>query len=312
MRGYLVNDALAIIPGSRTFWHDLLEWFPWLEDQTGGYTPYPELAYRIATLPRPLPDLIIRNASFFPPIPLGVPTISLLQDVLYGQPREAQLEVCRRSAWTVVNSTYTASLYPELTPRVIPLGIDFTQFVVYTPEERAQARTMLGIPEHAICFVGAGTSVKGWAHVQRLIRETELPFVLVMKDDTVIDIPGRVKTFTQIPHAQLVPVLNACSLGFCPSVRETQHLAGIEMGACGLPLVTSDVGAYYRRSAGPWGMRAEPDEYVETLTRLRTAVTQRTRESARSYWECRGFTREACRQAWEILVEGVVGAARPD
>ena len=91
MRGYLVNDTLAVIPGTHTFWNDLLDWFPWLEDQTGGYTPYSQLVLRICSLPRPWPDLIIRNATFFGPIPLPVPQIAILQDILFGGPRQMQL-----------------------------------------------------------------------------------------------------------------------------------------------------------------------------------------------------------------------------
>ena len=42
--GWLVNDTLTCIPGTITFWHNLLEWFPELLDKTNGYTNYINLA----------------------------------------------------------------------------------------------------------------------------------------------------------------------------------------------------------------------------------------------------------------------------
>ena len=37
-KGWLVNDCLTCIPGTKTFWHDLLEWIPTLEDKTDFHT----------------------------------------------------------------------------------------------------------------------------------------------------------------------------------------------------------------------------------------------------------------------------------
>ena len=49
-RGWLVNDQLSAIPGVLTFWHDLLNWFPNLEDKTNGCTPYSQLANKVESL----------------------------------------------------------------------------------------------------------------------------------------------------------------------------------------------------------------------------------------------------------------------
>jgi glycosyltransferase involved in cell wall biosynthesis len=312
MKGWLVNDCLTVIPGSRTLWHDLLEWLPGLEDQTGGYTPFDRLVARIMMLPGPPPDYLIRNATFFGPLPMTVPTIALLQDCTFGIPRSVQLEVCNRATLTVVNSAYTASLYPELPftkLRTIPIGVDFDHFTIFPEVMREMAREKWGIPRNAVCFIGADSAIKGFCYIDRLIHETGLAFCLVMKDDTSIEIPGRVRTFNKVNHDDLVEIINACSIGFCPSVRETQHLAGLEMGACGLPLVTSDVGIYHRRAPGPWGMRAEPDEYAECLLGAIGLIDQRAREAARAYWECRGVTREACAASWRKVVEEATGCA---
>ena len=43
-KGWLVNDCLTCIPGTKTLWHDLLEWMPNLIDKTNGYTDFRYLA----------------------------------------------------------------------------------------------------------------------------------------------------------------------------------------------------------------------------------------------------------------------------
>ena len=61
--GWLVNDCLTCIPGTKTFWHDLLEWIPNLMDKTNGYTKFGELSSRIEEESKQsFPDYIIRNA----------------------------------------------------------------------------------------------------------------------------------------------------------------------------------------------------------------------------------------------------------
>ena len=78
--GWLVNDTLTCIPGTKTFWHDLLEWFPNLRDKTNGYTNFsilPKSIEREAEL-FGAPDFIIRNGTFFGPVQIpGVKIISL-------------------------------------------------------------------------------------------------------------------------------------------------------------------------------------------------------------------------------------------
>ena len=47
--GWLINDCLTTIPGTKTFWHDLLDWIPNLEDKTLGYTSFLTLTFRSKT-----------------------------------------------------------------------------------------------------------------------------------------------------------------------------------------------------------------------------------------------------------------------
>jgi hypothetical protein len=127
-KGWLINDTLTCIPGTKTFWHDLLEWIPNLEDKCNGRTPFHILANNIENDAKifGLPDYIIRNASYFRKINLPVKTISLLQDYIPND--TTQLSVCNDSDLVVFNSPYTKALYQDkITANsiMIPLGVDF-------------------------------------------------------------------------------------------------------------------------------------------------------------------------------------------
>ena len=66
--GWLINDTLTCIPGTKTFWHNLLEWFPDLIDKTNKYTPYgilPDTIEQYYNNIEEKPYYIIRNASYF-------------------------------------------------------------------------------------------------------------------------------------------------------------------------------------------------------------------------------------------------------
>ncbi len=75
--GWLVNDTLTCIPGTKTFWHDLLEWLPTLKDKCNGYTPFNLLPYNIEKdYAIEKPDYIIRNATYFRK--LNIPVVALI------------------------------------------------------------------------------------------------------------------------------------------------------------------------------------------------------------------------------------------
>ncbi len=111
--GWLVNDCLTTIPGTTTFWHDLLEWFPSLEDKTGGYTKFDHLADKIekdAEENGP-PDYIIRNATYFRKLHIKTKQIALLQDHFDSPKKLSQLEICNRVDAVVFNSKFICDEY---------------------------------------------------------------------------------------------------------------------------------------------------------------------------------------------------------
>ena len=309
---FVVNDALAQGAGQSTLWHHLVSWSN--GEFIGG--DYPGLGQVAAgKLAGVSAGVCIRNASWFAPFDCGVPVISLLQDVLpEGHPgRPLQVEVCQRSALIVANSKWTLAQYPELTglpTKIIPLPVDFHAF---RPREDAGAlRAKWGIRERSICWVGSGDVVKGYDILHRLIAQTGFNYVVVRKDKT--DGPdwpdrwgGRCRNFGQLTQADLAEIMAACSVGLCTSRAETQHLAGIEMAGCGLPVAyLNPVGVY----ADPllWAMRLDPARAASQLAGLiEETVSEMTYKRSKDPLSVRSgpWTLEACEKGWREAVASV-------
>jgi glycosyltransferase involved in cell wall biosynthesis len=199
-RSWLVNDCLTTIPGTTTFWHNLLNWIPELVDKTNGYTPFTKLAFRQEIdyyLSISKPSLIIRNGTFFRKIRIPTKTISLIQDIL--EEKSMQIDVCNNSILTVFNSEYTYSKYHGKINgnyKIIPLGVDSEYFIPSRSQKDLQQK--FNIKKNTILFVGAENIYpKGFNIVNELINSTNYDFCLVMKDDYRTNHP-RVKVFNKI------------------------------------------------------------------------------------------------------------------
>ena len=313
MTGWVVNDTLSPLPGQHTIFSDLLRWFSDLRELTnsGLYCGLPErVEFEFQKTPVAMrPDYIIRNATYFRPLRFEIPTVSFLQDVAFGLERVQQIDVCRRSTKVVTNSDFTASEYPELDDvEVIPIGVDTERFRP-SPISPTALQRKWGILPDSICFVGSGHHVKGFQLLVNLIANTRLNYCLVFKDDQRVENP-RVRCFNRLNPDELAEVMSACVAGICTSLRETQHMAGLEMGMCGLPLLTTNVGAYWNRESGPWGMSVEDFELLKALPAwMKVAVEcdlAQRRAEARSYWINEGFTQKACRDRWAAVLDSVV------
>ena len=296
MNGWLVNDVLTTIPGTRTLWHHLVKGL----GVTPMCAPYPMLAQMVEDKLRagPMPDYIIRNATYFRPIRTAIPQIALIQDIAQGPLRRMQLDVARQSVCVVFNSEFTRWSYPELADRpniIIPLGVDADTFRVLPIQDK--------FPEARILFVGSHDPVKGFDVLEHLISETPYNFVTVMKDYGVEH--PRVKSYVRVPHSDLPLHMNSCHLGLCLSRTETQHLAGIEMGLCGIPILATSVGTYFDRPTGLWGRRIRLEDAVQELTNAMQGPFPE-REHVRNYWIGAGFSIEGCTSAWKGLVERCV------
>ena len=99
----------------------------------------------------------------------------------------------------------------------------------------------------------------------------------------------------------LAASVNRCRVGLCTSRVETQHLAGIEMGACGLPVVAPRIGCYgeHPGSTLPGKWTAE-----DAIVDIGDVMVLGRQDSHRDWWASR-FSMEACRDSWLAAVEHV-------
>lgn len=320
MRRLLVNDMLTSIPGTSTFWNDLQDWFA-MEFCGGSYPMLGETVDVHLATAGPA-SLIIRNASYFGPMKASekIPTISLLQDIFpEGPQKDLQEAVMGGSAMTVMNSEFTASRYakvfldwnkPTERPgtRVIPLPVDFSLF---EPQNAMGCQQALGLPDGCICWIGASQGaageIKGYDVFLRLVRTNpDLHFVAVFKDAIPDSVPPNLRCYLRLTHEDLVKVIGACQVGLCTSRTESQHLAGIEMGACGLPMVAPPVGVYYKRGSEDFPGLVVHDNAIVAIRSL--LGRPHDAETIREYWQ-KEFDREVVRKQWEKLIAEVEGAS---
>ena len=302
-KGWLVNDTLTCIPGTKTFWHDLLEWLPDLEDKCNGNTPFhilPNVIEQQAILSKPY--YIIRNATYFRKLNLQVKTISLLQDL--APDNQQQIDVCNSSDIVVYNSPYTQSHYiNKISPKsvMIPLGVDFNKFkpigIDYSEE--------LNILPNSILFIGANTiTPKGFDIMMDIINHSDYNFCLVMKDDFQLNNP-RVRVFNRIDHDKLIKIMNSCQMLICTSRVETLHLSGVEAGACNLPIVTSNVGIYYNMDSGEWGRNVKTFNYNDFIEEINYVKNHLSEFKTREFFLKIGLDTETCKNKWINLIENL-------
>lgn len=302
---WLVNDCLTTIPGTTTFWHDLLNWIPELVDKTNGYTPFKKLAFRqeidyFFSISKP--SLIIRNASFFRKILIPTKTISLIQDIL--EEKSMQIDVCNNSVLTVFNSEYTYSKYHTKIKgnyKIIPLGVNTDYFKPSQSQKELQQK--FNIKKNTILFVGAENIYpKGFNIVNELINSTNYDFCLVMKDDYSTNHP-RVKVFNKINHELLLQIYQACDLLICTSYDETQHLAGIEAAATNMPIVTNNIGVYYNRYNSSFGEIVKNNEVKQFIELIEKVLKNKDEYSPRSFVLDNHLSINDCKKSWQSLIK---------
>ena len=302
-KGWIVNDCLTCIPNVRTFWHDLLDWLPNLEDKCDGYTDYSILASKIEAIPD-RPDYIIRNASYFRKLSIDVPTFCLVQDTMDNP---IQTEVLNSSTCVVFASKETHNLYKgRINPknvRVIEQSSDFNFF-------KPMSEKHPDVLPNSIIFIGdSSCEKKGFHRVLDLIAlMTDFNFCLVMKDDTSIDaIPphsrDRVRIFNKVDRNTVRLLINSSVCAICTSGNEEGHFAGIEIGACDVPMVARPMGCYLdRKEDKTWGLLADDEDFPKAI---RYVTNNRNLFSPRKYYS-KEYTLERCREKWIEMVEEFV------
>ena len=303
IKGWLVNDTLSCIHGVRTLWHNLLEWFPNLEDKTNGYTDYSILAEVIENdigNTDKKPDYIIRNGTYFRKLNTHIKSIILIQDnvinnsYLFNQ----QLSTLNAANTIVVfNSKYVYNKYePFMIHRnykIIPLGIDFNFFKPNHSD----------VELNSVLYIGSSDNYpKGFDRVLKIVDDMpEQNFCFIMKDDFKIDHP-RIKVFNKIDSNTVVSIINSCICAICTSREETQHLAGIECGACDIPIVATSVGIYDdNKDSQEWGLIADDTNFVDKINYV---IQNRTQFKPRSFFE-KIYTNEICKNNWIELIDSI-------
>ena len=284
----------------------MLEWFPQLIDKTNGHTDYGHLAHVIELhIDISRPDYIIRNGSYFRRIHRDVKTITLLQDVLAD--KSEQIDVLNHSTIAVFNTKYVYNKYkslihPSVPIRICPLGIDFNFFIPI-------AERHPDVLPQSIVFIGAANDYpKGFNIMRMLINNMpEQNFCLIMKDDFSIhhlqeDVRHRVKIFNKVPSSTVRLLINSCILAVCTSYEETQHLSGIECGACNIPIVAREVGIYYDcKDDSQWGVIATDDTFIEKIAYVKDNLSK---FYPREYL-IKKYSTEVCKQNWINMIESL-------
>jgi glycosyltransferase involved in cell wall biosynthesis len=123
-----------------------------------------------------------------------------------------------------------------------------------------------------------------------------------MKDGYTINNP-RVRVFNRIDHNTLIKVMNSCEMLVCTSRVETLHLAGVEAAACGLPLVTSNVGIYYGLESGSWGRNVNSLDYQDFIREISYVKEHLGDHTPRETFKNMGLDLTTCKEKWVNLIE---------
>jgi glycosyltransferase involved in cell wall biosynthesis len=305
--GWLVNDCLTCIPGTTTFWHNLLEWIPQLIDKTNGYTSFSVLNTNIENQYNEAiikPSYIIRNGTYFPKLNIPIKQISLIQDIQIYNP--IQLDVINNSEIVVFNTEYVYNKYKNIINncniKICPLGIDFNFF----KPDNIYHKDVL---PNSILFIGSSTNYpKGFnIMLDIMINMPNQNFCLIMKDNYSIhnlplNIQNRVKIFNRIDQETVCKIINTCICAVCTSYEETQHLSGIECGACNIPIIAREVGIYFDcKNNKDWGLIADDTNFIEKIEYVIKNIND---FNPREYF-IKKYSTEICRQNWINIIETI-------
>lgn len=298
-KGWLLHDKLTCIPGTKTFWHDLLEWIPGLEDKTnnGELGDLPDFYSQQQSSC----DYIIRNATYWPWIETDKHTISILQDIRFEpELRRMQIEVCNKSDIVVAVSNYVAEKYQQYVSnkiKIIPIGVDYDLF---KPDKKPPADVL----PNSILWIGdVNAYPKGFDLLSEIIQKTDYNFCVVLKSNKIIEHP-RVRSFSRVDHTKLVNIMQQCEIALVTSVDETLHLASLEAAACNLPIITSNVGAYYNwRGNNSWGTIVDrvADQYISEIECMKMDISDYSPRACLEPY----FSTKAVKQKWQQVISSL-------
>jgi len=303
MNIWIVNDLLTCIPGTKTFWHMLLE-IDGTVDKTG--TPFNRLAEAIETDPGKC-DLIIRNGTFFPRIhrPLSK-QIVLIQDY-YGKDLQ-QLDVGYHSSHVVFNSDFTMGKFTGNfeNSSVIPIGVNQNLFKPMANFRSAndifQRFKRTGI------FVGDYNTTKNTRLFEEIAKaNTNIDFIYVSKARNQINLPN-VKNYPGGVNEQgMVKLYNESDFCIMCSPLEPLHLTTVEAALCNTPVIGTNTGWLANHFSIDVGIRVDGAPTVDKFSHAIARVLSST-YSPREHMLTTPFTWDSCKASWEALIEETLNA----
>jgi glycosyltransferase involved in cell wall biosynthesis len=240
----LINDILTGCMGEKVLWNYLLEGVPNIYgielNKTKNINKFIEDNFSKNAI-------ILQNATFIPKIDNTRTTVAFLQDNLRNfkvikDSGVIQQQTLKSSDYIVFNSKEISNSYKEFTGPIIPIGIDSDLFGI---KDKQQLRAKYGKPNKKTgIFVGNFSPVKGWENVSSIINKYNgINFILVSKD---IESYNKTNTFcyNRVDQTTLSELLNCADFFILGSPVETQCLAALEAGFCGLPVIMKKTGIF--------------------------------------------------------------------
>jgi teichuronic acid biosynthesis glycosyltransferase TuaC len=168
--------------------------------------------------------------------------------------RSVSRYVARQADAAIVVSEHMKRYLPRrVQAHVMPSGIDLELF---RPEPRDAVRRRLGLPLDAklVLFVGnPGLARKRYGLAQAAV------------DLVNHSVPARLLVGWEMPHRQIVELMNACDALVLTSMQEGSPNSVKEALACNLPVVSVPVGDVAARLQGVAGCELCPDDRPETI-----------------------------------------------
>lgn len=302
---WIVNDLLTCIPGTKTFWHLLLE-IDGTINKTG--VPFNKLA-KVIEEDLDKPDLIIRNGTFFPRIYRDdCLQIAFFQD-FYGTD-EQQIDVCSHTDHIVFNSNYTRSKLEsidnvfKLDSTTIPIGVNenlFKPMAKFRPaNDIFQRFKRTGI------FVGDYNSTKNTKLFEEIVKDnTHIDFIYISKAGNRINLPN-VKNYPGGVNEQgMVQLYNESDFCIMCSPIETLHLATVEAALCNIPVIGTNTGWFASYFNTDVGIRIDGEATIDKFSHAIAKVLS-SNYRPREYMITTPFTWSSCKKSWESLIKEIL------
>ena len=205
---------------------------------------------------------------------------------------------------------------------VLPFGVDTNKFVIKECNIRNKIENDLGVQgKKLVLFVGCLDRYKGIDVLLRSLKQLNDNYRLVIvSNDNIKDkyrglinalnLQYKFIQYNRVGNDRLVDFYNSCDLLVLPSTNraETFGIVAIEAMACGLPVVTTEIGTAtsYNNIDGVTGRVIKPKntrELTEAITEICNNSQQYTAEKARK--RAVEFSLDKFKDKWTSLIKDI-------